>query len=105
MAAGPAESYRPSMSEPTAAPPTLLARLGPRARRRAEPRASIALAGTGCALVVVGALVLSVEGAGTGDGGFNRWPGLLLTAMVAASGLVVQRLFPRTPSPPPARWA
>ena len=97
MAAAPAGSYVQPMSEPVTASPSLLARLGPRARRRAQPRASIALAGAGCALVVAGAFVLSVEGATSGGGTFNRWPGLLLTAVVAASGFVVQHLFPRTP--------
>ena len=86
------------MSEPTAATaPPLLARLGARTRRRAQPRASVALAGAGCGLVVAGALVLSIEGATNGGGGFNRWPGLLLTALVAVSGVLVQRLAPRAP--------
>jgi hypothetical protein len=97
MAAGPAKSYVRAMSEPAATPRPLLERLGPRARRRAQPRASIALAGAGCALVVVGAFVLSVDGATNDSGSFTRWPGLLLTSLVALSGAVVQHLYPRTP--------
>lgn len=85
------------MSEPVAPPQPLLERLGPRARRRAQPRASIALAGAGCALVVVGAVVLSVDGATNDSGSFTRWPGLLLTSLVALSGAVVQHLYPRSP--------
>ena len=99
MAAGSAGSYVRAMSDSTAAPtPSLLERLGPRARRRAEPRLPIALAGAGCALAVIGALVMSIDGGTRDDGGsFNRWPGLLLTVMVVAGGVAVQHLLPRTP--------
>lgn len=61
--------------------------LGPRAARRAEPRASIAVAGAGCALAVLGVLIISGDtGAGDGDE-FNQWPGALLSAAVVAAGL------------------
>jgi hypothetical protein len=78
------------MSDPTdeAAPRRgLVDTLGPRAERRAEPRATVALAGAGSALAVIGVLLLSAE-AGEGSGGdFNRIPGLVLTALVTAAGL------------------
>jgi hypothetical protein len=42
---------------------SLLDRLGPRATRRPQPRASIALAGAGCALAVAGVLTLAGDAA------------------------------------------
>jgi hypothetical protein len=86
------------MIESTAPTPTLLERLGPRARRRAAPRLPVALAGAGCALAVAGAIVMSIDGGTRDDGGsFNRWPGVLLTALVVAAGFAVQHLLPRSP--------
>lgn len=76
------------MTEPSAdAPPsTFLQSLGVRGRRRAEPRTSIAIAGAGCALAVLGVLIVAGD---TGSGGdeFNRWPGVVLSALVVAAGL------------------
>jgi hypothetical protein len=69
--------------------PSFLDSLGPRGLRRAEPRASIALAGAGCALAVVGVLVLAGD-AGDGTGGsFNRVPGVVLTAVLVAIGALL----------------
>ncbi|MFP5254797.1 MAG: hypothetical protein ACLGI8_02995 [Acidimicrobiia bacterium] len=77
------------MTEPTSAPRPLLQQLGPRALRRAEPRASIAVAGAGCALAVLGVLIISGD-TGLGDSGeLNRWPGVILSAAVVVAGYVV----------------
>ncbi len=63
--------------------------LGDRGLRRAEPRTSIALAGAGCALGILGVLIVAGD-TGVGDGGdFNRVPGLLLSALVVAGGYFV----------------
>lgn len=59
--------------------------LGPRARRRAEPRASIAIAGAGCALAVLGVLTVAAD-TGSSDGDFNRVPGIILSALVVGAG-------------------
>src|SRR5690349_6145514 len=69
--------------------PSFLDSLGPRGLRRAEPRASIALAGAGCALAVVGVLVLAGD-AGDGTGGsFNRVPGVVLATVLVAIGALL----------------
>ena len=75
------------MTEPTADHPlaSRLASLGPRALRRPEPRASIAVAGAGCALAVLGVLIVSGDRGSSGDD-FNQWPGALLSAAVVAAG-------------------
>lgn len=77
------------MTEPMGGVPatSFLDALGPRASRRAEPRASIAIAGAGCALAVIGVLIVAGD-TGASDGDFNRVPGLLLSALVVAAGLV-----------------
>jgi hypothetical protein len=62
--------------------------LGPRGRRRAEPRASIAIAGAGCALGVLGVMIVAGD-TGASDGDFNRAPGILLSALVVAAGFFV----------------
>lgn len=67
----------------------LLDRLEPRLSRRAVPRLTIALAAAGCALVVLGSLVVGGDGLGDGDGGGSRFPGLLLTLAVVVAGFVV----------------
>jgi hypothetical protein len=74
----------------------LLDRLGARARRRAEPRATIAVAGAGCALATLGAVVVGVSG-GTGDGGFDRWPGVASTLLLLVAGVLVQHQVRRGP--------
>src|SRR5690606_32584812 len=66
--------------------------LGDRALRRAEPRTSIAVAGAGCALAVLGVLIVSGD-AGSGDDGFNRWPGVIFCAAVLAAGFYVMSRF------------
>ena len=78
------------MTEPIGvARPSLPERLGPRAARRAEPRASIAVAGAGCVLAVIGVLIVSGD-TGVGDSGeLNRWPGVILSAAVVALGWFV----------------
>lgn len=77
------------MTEPLGSAPatSFLDSLGDRSRRRAEPRASIAIAGAGCALAVVGALVVAGD-TGATDGDFNRVPGIILSALIVAAGLV-----------------
>jgi MFS family permease len=57
-----------------------------RAARRAEPRVAIAVAGAGCALAVLGALVIGGGNAVDDVGAVNRWPGVFLTALVTAAG-------------------
>ncbi len=91
MGAGPDDPYVRAMSDTPAAPgPTLVERLGPRARRRAEPRASVALAGAGCALTVIGAMVLALSSSIDG-GDFDQVPAVLLAGMVVAGGVVAQQ--------------
>lgn len=60
---------------------------GPRALRRAEPRASIAIAGAGCALAILGVLIISADTGTSGDD-FNRAPGIVLSALVVGAGFV-----------------
>lgn len=75
------------MAAPSADPtPTFLDSLGARSRRRAEPRTSIVLAGAGCALAVLGVLIVAGDTGSSGDE-FNRFPGILLSALVIAGGL------------------
>lgn len=80
------------MTEPLggAPAPSFLDSLGPRTSRRAEPRASIAIAGAGCALAVIGVLIVAGD-TGVSDGDLNRMPGLVLSAIVVAAGLVTLR--------------
>lgn len=59
--------------------------LGARGRRRAEPRTSIAVAGAGCALAVLGVLMIAGD-SGMTDGDFNQVPGIVLSALVVAAG-------------------
>jgi hypothetical protein len=47
---------------------------------------SIAVAGAGCSLAVLGALIVAGD-AGASDGDFNRFPGIVLSALVVAAGL------------------
>jgi hypothetical protein len=84
------------MTEPVADPPatTFLDSLGPRGRRRAEPRASIAIAGAGCALAIVGVLVVAGD-TGATDDEFNKVPGILLSALVVGAGFVTLHLVRR----------
>ena len=87
------------MVDPTqsSAPSSALERLGPRARRRAVPRLTIALAAGGCALVVLGALTVGGDGLG-GDGGDpSQLPGLLASGAVVAGGFVLLSRFPSGP--------
>ena len=82
------------MTEPTsAAPPAdrdgLLRRMAPRTVRRPAPRLTIALAAAGCALVVLGALVVGGDGLGGDDGDGSQLPGILLSAAVTAGGFVL----------------
>ena len=70
--------------------PSFLDSLGERSRRRAEPRTSVSLAGAGCALGIVGVLVLAAD-AGLDDntGEFSQLPGILLSGLVVALGYFV----------------
>lgn len=68
-------------------PSSFLDSLGTRGRRRAEPRSSIAIAGAGCALGILGALVIAADtGLDESSGDFNRWPGVLLCALIVGAG-------------------
>jgi hypothetical protein len=70
--------------------------LGPRGERRAEPRLAIAVAGAGCALAVLGALIISIDSLdGDGDG-LNRWPGVLLSLALVIAGMVALSKAPDT---------
>jgi hypothetical protein len=88
--------------EPTrssASPPArgFLDGLGPRGQRRSEPRIAIAVAGAGCALAVLGALIISIDSLdGDGDG-LNRWPGVLLSLALVIAGMVALSKAPETP--------
>jgi hypothetical protein len=76
---------------------SFLDRLGPRATRRPQPRASIALAGAGCALAVAGVLTLAGDAGVSDDGGFNRAPGIILSLLVVGAGLLVLQLRDQGP--------
>ena len=78
--------------------PSFLDSLGARGARRAEPRASIALAGAGCFLAMVGVLILAGDaGIPDGSGSFNRVPGILLGALLVGAGLLTLQSRPRGP--------
>jgi hypothetical protein len=91
------------MSEPAAAASpsplaNLLEAIGPRGRRRGEPRTTIVTAAAGCALAVLGVLLVSGDaGIGDGDGGFNRWPGTVLAALVVLGGVLALRTVAKGP--------
>ncbi|MET0729006.1 MAG: hypothetical protein ABWZ76_11985 [Acidimicrobiales bacterium] len=80
------------MAEPQADHPTerssstLLDSMGARSLRRAEPRTSIAVAGAGCALAVLGVLLVSGDTGAGDDGDFNKWPGVFFSVAVVAAG-------------------
>jgi hypothetical protein len=74
---------------PAPAQAPALDRLGPRTRRRAEPRLTIALAAAGCALVVLGALVIGGDGLIGDDGDGSRLPGIVASLAVVAAGFAV----------------
>jgi hypothetical protein len=87
-------SYRPPMTDadsppPEPAAPSFLAGLGPRARHRPEPRAATAVAAAGCALSVLGILVLAGDASSSSDGGFNGLPGAVLSALVVVAGAIL----------------
>jgi hypothetical protein len=74
---------------------SLLDRVGPLARRRAEPRFGVAVAGAGCVLAVQGAIVVGGDQSFGDDAtDFNRWPGLLVCALVVAAGYLLLQLAP-----------
>ena len=78
--------------------PSFLDSLGDRGRRRAEPRTSVSLAGAGCALGIVGVLVLAGDTGFEDDSGdFSRIPGVLLSALVIALGYFVLSVVRRGP--------
>jgi hypothetical protein len=91
------------MTEPTTAAgssplTSLLEAIGPRARRRGEPRTTITVAAAGCAVAVMGVLLIAGDaGVGDGDGGFNRWPGTILAALVVVGGVLAMRTVTRGP--------
>jgi hypothetical protein len=70
--------------------PSFLDSLGDRSRRRAEPRTSVSLAGAGCALGVLGVLILAGDtGLDDDTGEFSQLPGLLLSGLLVALGYFV----------------
>lgn len=73
----------------TPSAPTGLDRIGTRTVRRADPRLTIALAAAGCALVVLGAVVVGGDGLPAGDGGGSQLPGVLLCLGVVAGGFAL----------------
>jgi hypothetical protein len=75
------------MTEPLGEVPatSFLDSLGPRGRRRAEPRTSISIAGAGCALAVLGVLTVAGD-TGASDGDFNKVPGIVLSALLVGAG-------------------
>src|SRR5688572_19270075 len=78
------------MTEPHAEQGSFLDGLGDRGLRRAEPRTSISLAGAGCALGIVGVLVLAADtGLDDDTGEFSQVPGVLLSLIVVALGYFV----------------
>jgi hypothetical protein len=77
-----------------------LGRLGAWASHRAEPRLWISLAGAGCALAVVGVVIISGD-AQVGDEGFSdgtRVPGIVLCLVVAAAGYALLHWLAETPA-------
>jgi hypothetical protein len=78
-----------------------LARIGPRAIRRVEPRLWVTLAGVGCILVVIGILVISGD-AQTPDPDTNEpgptWPGIVLCLLVVAAGYLLLHRFRDAPA-------
>jgi hypothetical protein len=77
-----------------------LARLGAWARRRAEPRLWISLAGAGCALAVAGVVIISGD-AQVGEDGLSdgsRLPGIVLCLAVAAVGYALLHWFAEAPA-------
>jgi hypothetical protein len=77
-----------------------LARLDAWARRRAEPRLWISLAGAGCALAVAGVVIISGD-AQVGEDGLSdgsRVPGIILCLVVAAVGYALLHWFAETPA-------
>jgi hypothetical protein len=80
------------MTEPVgeAGAASFLDSLGERTRRRAEPRTSIAIAGAGCALGILGVLIVAGDtGLDDSGGDFNQLPGIVLSALVVAAGFFV----------------
>ena len=80
-------------AQPPAAPVPFLDRLGERALRRAEPRFGVALAGAGCALAVLGVVIIGLDSAfegfaDDGDGG-GRVPGIVLSALAVGLGYLL----------------
>ncbi|MGK2947376.1 MAG: PEP-CTERM sorting domain-containing protein, partial [Acidimicrobiales bacterium] len=80
------------MTEPhgEASSTSFLDSLGVRAQRRAEPRTSIAIAGAGCALAILGVLIVSGDTGVPDDfsGSFNKVPGVILSLLVVVGGYV-----------------
>ena len=77
-----------------------LGRLGAWATRRAEPRLWISLAGAGCALAVVGVVIISGD-AQVGEDGFSdgtRLPGIIMCLVVAVAGYVLLHWFAESPA-------
>lgn len=67
----------------------LVERLGARAERRTTPRIGIALAGAGALIAVVGAIGIGGDNLTSGDGDLQRIPGVLVSAVLIAGGMLV----------------
>lgn len=88
----------PAPTSPTVVKRNLLDWIGPRADRRPEPRVGIALAGAGAAMLVFGALVISIDQlvATDGDEG-SQYPGLFITLGVVVVGVTLTARFRHGP--------
>ncbi|MFZ6004003.1 MAG: hypothetical protein ACOYXM_08730 [Actinomycetota bacterium] len=86
------------MTEPLGEPQatSFVDSLGPRGLRRAEPRASIAIAGAGCALAIIGVMIVAGD-TGAGDDDFNKVPGIVLSALVVGAGFFTLRAVRQGP--------
>ncbi|MBA2280628.1 MAG: hypothetical protein H0W25_05235 [Acidimicrobiia bacterium] len=64
--------------------------IGVRVRLRAQPRLAIALAAAGCALIVLGVVILGGDNLVGDDGGSgSQLPGIVLSAAVVAGGIAL----------------
>jgi len=72
-----------------ASTPPALDRVGPRTRLRAEPRLTVALAAAGCALVVLGTIVVGGDNLAGDDGDGSKLPGIVVSLAVVAAGFAV----------------
>ncbi len=77
------------MSDIDAAPASEPAVAAARDVRRAEPRAGVAITGAGCAVAVLGVIVIGGDQLGGDGGGGSQLPGIVLCLLVVVAGFVV----------------